>query len=435
MCMTTILAITPSTDDAARLAALLRSLGLESYSYSEASHAIHHILTHPENLPDLIILHAHHDDSALLATVESLHRLARKSRILLLVSLAQRPLALDALKRGAHDFLCTPFQDQQLQTTLQRLLESYEVKNPTLSPALITGFESMVGNSAAILQLQLRGRAYSQSRQHLLLRGERGVGKTHLAFALLQAEGSLDSALRSFPFKDLRYIIRLIDQQDAGGTLIVDLPERVAGGTPLQGDLQRACEHATQQGIRMFFCQRTGRRGRKPALPESAESQMALLTYAPLRTRPEDIAAQFGVFNRRTATMLNRPLLRLKEEGMAMLLGHDWPGNTRELQYLVFQLYMTQETGLVEPSLLDSFLQRPAMPGPYLAPPLASPTENHASIKLLNEKGELREWDAIESDYLREAFQFYRGHKSEIARKTGMGRSTLYRKVKSLNLS
>lgn len=118
-----------------------------------------------------------------------------------------------------------------------------------------------------------------------------------------------------------------------------------------------------------------------------------------------------------------------------MLLNHDWPGNSRELQYLVFQLYMTQETDLVEASLLGSLLQRPAMPGPYLAPPPAPRSDSPIFIKLLNAKGELREWDAIESDYLREAFQFYQGQKSEIARKTGMGRSTLYRKVKSLNLA
>jgi ActR/RegA family two-component response regulator len=279
--MTTILAIAPSTNEASRLSALLHSLGLEHHAYSEIPHAIHHILTHPESPPNLIVLYAHQDDRTLLATVENLHRLARKSRILLLVSLAQRPLALDALKRGAHDFLCTPFQDQQLQTALLRLLESFEAKDPSRPPTLTMGLESMVGSSAAIVQLQLRGRAYSQSRQHLLLRGERGVGKTHLAFALLQAEGAPESTQRTFPFKNRQHLLRLIEQQDEGNTLIIDLPERTSGGTPLQNDLRHACEQAAHQDIRLFFCQRTGRRGRKPTLSGADESQMALLTYPP----------------------------------------------------------------------------------------------------------------------------------------------------------
>ena len=53
---------------------------------------------------------------------------------------------------------------------------------------------------------------------------------------------------------------------------------------------------------------------------------------------------------------------------------------------------------------------------------------------LVNEGGELRKLDELEAEIIRFALQHYRGHMSEVSRRLGIGRSTLYRKLKELGL-
>jgi DNA-binding NtrC family response regulator len=55
--------------------------------------------------------------------------------------------------------------------------------------------------------------------------------------------------------------------------------------------------------------------------------------------------------------------------------------------------------------------------------------------RLLDERGELRPFDALEAEVIRFAVDHYRGHMSEVARRLGIGRSTLYRKLKDYGIA
>jgi len=57
-----------------------------------------------------------------------------------------------------------------------------------------------------------------------------------------------------------------------------------------------------------------------------------------------------------------------------------------------------------------------------------------ASVRLLDEKGHLRTLEEIERDLIQLAIEVYAGHMSEVARRLGIGRSTLYRKVREQGL-
>jgi DNA-binding NtrC family response regulator len=56
------------------------------------------------------------------------------------------------------------------------------------------------------------------------------------------------------------------------------------------------------------------------------------------------------------------------------------------------------------------------------------------SMSLVDEAGELRKLEELEAEIIRFALQHYRGHMSEVSRRLGIGRSTLYRKLKDLGL-
>ncbi len=58
----------------------------------------------------------------------------------------------------------------------------------------------------------------------------------------------------------------------------------------------------------------------------------------------------------------------------------------------------------------------------------------HAVVPLIDEQGNVRKMEELEADMIRFAIQYYGGHMSEAARRLGIGRSTLYRKVTDLGI-
>ena len=59
----------------------------------------------------------------------------------------------------------------------------------------------------------------------------------------------------------------------------------------------------------------------------------------------------------------------------------------------------------------------------------------YGTAKLLDERGELRRFEVLEEEVIRFAVDHYRGHMSEVARRLGIGRSTLYRKLRDYGIA
>jgi DNA-binding NtrC family response regulator len=186
------------------------------------------------------------------------------------------------------------------------------------------------------------------------------------------------------------------------------------------------------------------------------------LTVPPLRERHEDIPLLARHFMKRFAREENHPALtRMTREAEALLCAYDWPGNIRQLENAMFRAVVLaegDEIGVGEfPQIVAQFAGG-AGHGP-LVPEVASPAtvahshalapsdsdmatafdrvENapaapapYANLTLLDAGGEVRALEDVEADVIRFAIAHYRGQMSEIARRLGIGRSTLYRKMK-----
>jgi DNA-binding NtrC family response regulator len=166
----------------------------------------------------------------------------------------------------------------------------------------------------------------------------------------------------------------------------------------------------------------------------------------PLRARRESIPDLARLFLAHFAAAEGKPVATLTDEAAALLMRYDWPGNARQLENAVFRAVVLAE----RPELtVAEFPQVAARvegfaveipPFSALAQPLSSrdagqadPRDPHA-IGLLDEAGELRRLDELEAEIIRFAMRHYRGHMSAISRRLGIGRSTLYRKLKELGL-
>ena len=197
----------------------------------------------------------------------------------------------------------------------------------------------------------------------------------------------------------------------------------------------------------------------------------------PLRERREDVPALIDFFIQRFAAEEGKRILGVDPGSMSSLVAYNWPGNVRQLENTVFRAVVlaegewltmqdfpqvaasmdieipaedfpiagpitTQTAPALQPSggiaPVASHIPRPedvARPieiASETSTPIAVPPQDGFTI--LDDLGHLRPLEAIEGDMIKLAIERYDGHMSEVARRLGIGRSTLYRKVRDLGL-
>jgi DNA-binding NtrC family response regulator len=168
----------------------------------------------------------------------------------------------------------------------------------------------------------------------------------------------------------------------------------------------------------------------------------------PLRERREDISELARHFIARFAAEENKQIAGLSAEASGLLQNFDWPGNVRQLENTIFRAVV-----LCDSTTLDvcDFPQIAAAAGVDVRPKhlAAVPVAIHVpvaeeiarsnepppfTIAATNDLGHMRKIEEIEYEVIRMAIDHYAGHMSEIARRLGIGRSTLYRKLKEFGL-
>jgi DNA-binding NtrC family response regulator len=175
----------------------------------------------------------------------------------------------------------------------------------------------------------------------------------------------------------------------------------------------------------------------------------------PLRERREDIAQLAGHFLKRYVNVTPQsPAMRISAEAMTMLVKHDWPGNIRELENAIYRAVVLADGPELRPEEFPQILAQsapvivqsdvpplPQIVAPALVhepEPLPQPIvpdfDGSGILQIINSRGHVRSMEVIEADILRLAIAHYNGQLSEVARRLGIGRSTLYRKIADFGL-
>lgn len=166
----------------------------------------------------------------------------------------------------------------------------------------------------------------------------------------------------------------------------------------------------------------------------------------PLRQRREDIPSLIQHFIERYNAEEGRDVKGVQQEVLDVLVAQDWPGNVRQLENTVYRAVILAEGAWLGagdfPTMAAVFEAAGVEAGPPImdAPAASSPTGapvlpsvdglvSTDGIDLFDAEGHLRKLEAIERDLIAAAIEKYRGQMSEVARRLGIGRSTLYRKV------
>jgi DNA-binding NtrC family response regulator len=173
------------------------------------------------------------------------------------------------------------------------------------------------------------------------------------------------------------------------------------------------------------------------------------ITMPSLRARRGDIGDLARRFCARFAAEEGKRIRGISAEALSLLSSYDWPGNVRQLENAIFRAIVLcdgDELTVAEfPQIaaqVDGFDVRvPPLPAPAAltsAPPrefVRVEIRDPNVLRLLDESGDVRRLEMLEAETIKFALSHYRGQMSEMARRLGIGRSTLYRKMKEYGLN
>ncbi|MGH6878200.1 MAG: sigma-54-dependent transcriptional regulator [Rhizomicrobium sp.] len=393
--------------------------------------------------------------------------------------------AVEAMRAGASDFLVKPASPERITVSIRNALKigtlAGEVSRLKKRADNKLDFNDLVGVSPEIRQVVRLGQRAAQSNIPILIEGESGVGKEVIARAI---QGSSDRAGRPFVTVNCGAIPEnLVEsilfghekgaftgatdkhlgkfQEADGGTLFLDEIGE------LRLDMQVKLLRALQEGeidsvgskrpmkVDVRIISATNRdlaeRMREGLFREDLYYRLNVfpIRVPALRERREDIAELARHFIARFAAEENKPIHGLSPEASELIQRFEWPGNVRQLENTIFRAVV-----LCDEATLDvcDFPQIAVAAGIELRPrtiPIASApihialaaeeivpasTFSPFAIPAIGDSGHMRRLEDIESEVIRMAIDHYDGHMSEIARRLGIGRSTLYRKLKEFGL-
>jgi DNA-binding NtrC family response regulator len=420
--------------------------------------------------------------------LEFLERLqSKRGDIPVIVQTSQGSIetVIKAMRAGADDFVVKPVSPERLRISIQNLLKvnalTEEVKRLNKKVSGSLNFDDLIASSQGMANVVRLGRRGAQSNIPILIEGESGVGKEMIARAI---QGESDRVGRPFITVNCGAIPEnLVEsilfghekgsftgatnkhmgkfQEADGGTLFLDEVAEL----PL--DMQVKLLRAIQEGeidpigsrrplkVNVRLVSATNRNMIEMVKAGQFREDLYYrlnvfpIMVPPLRDRNDDIEALVNHFIVRIAAEEGRKVRSISPEALGMLKNYAWPGNVRQLENTVFRAIVLCEGDILRvedfpqiAALVEGYqVSIPPAPRPEPKPTHQAPvaagqvTDGSAlGIPVVTDGGHIRTLEEVEADMIRLALHRYRGQMSEVARKLGIGRSTLYRKMRDLGL-
>jgi DNA-binding NtrC family response regulator len=469
------------------LEAMVRRFGYEVEMAESGEEALARLDSSDRPPVDLLVLDLVMPDLDGMGVLERMRR--RDMRIPAIVQTAHGSIeaVISAMRAGALDFVVKPVGAERLQVSIKNALRvdalEDELRRATRRTMGELSFKDIVTkaeNMARVIRLAERA---AKSNIPVLIEGESGVGKELMARAIQGGserrgkafvtvncgalpENLIESILfghekGAFTGATEKHIGKFAEAN--GGTLFLDeigeLPldaqvkllralqdgeiDPVGGKRPVKVDIRLVS--ATNQNLIDLV-----KRGK---FREDLFYRLNVfpITIPPLRARATDIADLARRFTARFCAEEGKRIRGISSEALALLNAYDWPGNVRQLENAVFRAVVladgdeltTAEFPQIAAQVEGFEVRIPPAPTPVQVDPAAARPEEIAHfeprdpnmLRLIDDTGDVRKLYDIEAEAIRFALAHYHGQMSQMARKLGIGRSTLYRKMKDMGVA
>jgi DNA-binding NtrC family response regulator len=361
-------------------------------------------------------------------------------------------LAVEAMRRGARDFIQKPWENERLLTILRTQIELRralrETERLTAENRLFRaeGRPEFIAAAPAMQSVLETITRVGPSDANVLITGEHGTGKEVVAQTLhalsarasrslvavntgALSEGIFESELFGHvkgAFTDARTDrIGRFELAD-GGTIFLD----EIGNVPFRqqakllrvlesGEIERVGSSRTRRvDVRVISATNSDLRAACASGQFREDLLFRLNTVEihvpPLRERREDIPALAGHFLSRYASRYRRPVQGFDAAALQALMQYSWPGNVRELEHTLERAILMCRTSEIQPADLGLNLR----------------SQNQSMTQSLEDLS----LEAVESILIRKALQRHQGNVSQAAEALGLSRGALYRRMEKYGL-
>lgn len=406
--------------------------------------------------PDVILLDQQMPVMTGVEALEEIKQIAPNQVVLFVTAFGSISLAVDAVKKGAYDFIEKPFDNDKLLLTVGRAVEHSRMKGEisNLKKSLGEKKSHVIGDNTGLKQVMTQVRRVAETNATVLIHGESGTGKELIARAVH------DNSLRSQgPFVAINcgaIPLTLMESELFGhergaftdakeakaGTF-----ERADGGTLFLDEVGELPLDAQVKLLRVLEERRITRIGGKKAIPVDVRIVAATnrnlddevknghfrldllyrlnvftLILPPLRERKEDIPLLTNFFIRKYNRTLSLDVQSVSPEAISLLTSYDWPGNVRDLENAIQSSMILCTGGVIRPEHLPDRIK-----GYELAEAQTVSGSSGNSIREINAQ--------MEKELIIEALKKHNFNRTLTAEALNISRKTLFNKMKRYGLS
>jgi DNA-binding NtrC family response regulator len=423
-----------------------------------------------------------------MAVMETMAREAIAVPVIVQTAHSSLETVVSAMRNGAADFFVKPVAPERLIVSLRNIMKLGEletiVRTERHRRTGTLGLADIVTRSPAMHRVLTLAQKAAKSPIPVLVEGETGTGK-ELVARVIQGMGDraskpfvtvncgaipanlVESTL--FGHKKGAFTGAIADHagkfaEANGGTLFLD----EIGELPLdaQAKLLRALQEGEIEPVGASRIERVNVRvisatnRRLLGLAQTGEFREDLyyrlnvfpIYVPPLRERLDDIELLASHFIARFAAEAQKRIAGLSGPALELLRGYDWPGNIRQLENVLYRAIVLSDGGYLEiadfPQLVaqargreESLRLASALPVPSAPvhidaarPRKEVETREAVQDRFLDAGGDVRPLETLERELIEFALKRYGGRMSKVARALGIGRSTLYRKLRDYGL-
>ncbi|MCC0078721.1 MAG: sigma-54-dependent Fis family transcriptional regulator [Rhodobacter sp.] len=358
-----IVVIDDEQDMRASISQWLSLSGFQPETYASAEEALAVLSA---DFPGIVVTDIRMPGMDGMALLKKLMGMDATLPVILITGHGDVPMAVEAMRLGAWDFLEKPFDPERMTDLARAALKArgLALESKALRQELADGstlMRRLVGNSPEMVRLREDILDFGQADGHVLIDGETGTGKTLVAHALHAVgprAGKKFVSVSCLGLDDDTLAARLFGPVEQGGLPLI---EEARGGTlclediealspALQGRLLSVInDQPTPPATRIVaICNdhKPGRTLEDVLRPDLYYRLAAMkLTLPPLRTRGEDILALFKSYAADYAEEYGSPAPDLSAQDAAYLLQAPWPGNIRQLISIAEQAVLQNRRG------------------------------------------------------------------------------------------
>ena len=386
--------------------------------------------------------------------LERVKKVDPKLPVIMMTAFATIETAVEAMKKGAYDYIMKPFDAAQIEVVVQKalehrrlLVENEYLKNELASRWTVSDF---IGETSAMKEAFDKIRQIALSSATVFIRGESGTGKELVARSIhaqsprrdkplvrvncaALSAGVLESELfghekGAFTGADRRRIGRF--EMADGGTIFLDEVSEM--NLNLQGKLLRVLQEkefervgssqTIKADVRILA---SSNRDMEDAITEGTFRQdlyyrlnVVNVELPPLRDRKEDIAKLVEYFIAKYNANEGTHVEGVSEESLKILMLHDWPGNVRELENLVERAIVLGNGSILSDSVIKASIEK--APG-------VSGKESAAMTGVIFEPKKLEE---IEREHIMRMLEYFGNHRANTAQALGISERSLRDRIK-----